>query len=87
RSGSSCTFQHECNTDADCVAASNASHCCACSEWVPRQLLSLDTCYTPTGQGVSSSCESCKDVLPCDGCPAPPTGTCRADGTGWRKCL
>jgi hypothetical protein len=88
RSGSGCAFQHECNTDADCGFASNRSRCCACPEWVPRQLMANDACYVPEGQTVSSACDACVEALPCDACPATSNGRCAEDGaTGWRKCL
>jgi hypothetical protein len=87
RSGSTCSFSHECTTDADCAFASNKSRCCACPEWVPRQLLVNDACYVSAGQSASSACDACSDVLPCDACPATASGRCADDGTGWRKCL
>lgn len=86
RSGSSCVFQSECDTDADCMPALNRSYCCACPQWVPRQLLSTDACYVSEGQVASSECESCADVLDCDTCPTAPNGSCVQEAN-FRKCL
>jgi hypothetical protein len=86
RSGSSCVFKHECSTAADCTLASDRSKCCACPEWVPRQLLTDDACYVPEGQNPTAACNACVNALGCDTCAATTAGSC-TESAGWRKCL
>jgi hypothetical protein len=87
RSGSSCSFRHECDTDADCTLATNEYQCCSCPSWVPRRVLERDSCYVSAGQIVSPSCEACTYEPDCNPCPSASPGRCADDGTGWRKCL
>jgi hypothetical protein len=90
RSGGSCAFANECESDADCVLATNEAYCCGCPEWVPRSLLAADPCFSTAAAAVSAECEACPPVseTACGACSATATvGRCIDGGNGHKKCV
>jgi hypothetical protein len=90
RNGDSCVLANECESDADCVLATNEAYCCGCPEWVPRSLLSTDPCLSTAGAQVSAECVVCPAVseTACPACSAAAAaGRCVDGGNGYKKCV
>lgn len=88
-SGGQCEFASECETDADCILATNESICCSCPEAIPSRLPSNDPCWVPVGQQAPPNCAACQEVLACSACPSAAAAVprCVRDATPYAKCL
>ncbi|MBN1606857.1 MAG: hypothetical protein JW940_09490 [Polyangiaceae bacterium] len=90
RSGGSCVFANECESDADCVLATNEAYCCGCPEWLPRSLLATDPCFSTATAPVSAECVACPAVseTSCSPCSATTAaGRCVDGGHGYKQCV
>jgi hypothetical protein len=82
-----CTYADECETDADCIAATNHAECCSCPVAIPRALVRIDPCWVPTGSAVPAACDTCPS-FDCQACPAAPAATRYVvSGSGFRACV
>lgn len=83
-----CVFVDECQTDADCVWASDQRQCCSCGEAVPKLLFDRDPCFGPRPPGSPETCtDACTEEPACGPCMAPGSAICeRLDPNGEKTC-
>lgn len=80
--GERCEFVGECESDADCILATNTRVCCACPEVYPAQLVDTDACLVAGSlrgdpNPPVSCAEDCDWQCPMAGdCQGPPTPDC-----------
>jgi hypothetical protein len=87
RGDGACMFTDECMTAADCVLATERTHCCSCPVSMPKSLVDQELCITAEGESPDfATCggNNCFAVL-CAPCQQPLEPTC-AMVDGYKRC-